>query len=291
MTIEEAFEKKRSLKELTTFGVGGTADLFITVQTVSQMQEALGFCAREQLPYFVLGKGSNTLFDDKGFEGVVIANRIQFLNKSEEGSRWHVGAGYSFSLLGHQTAREEWTGLEFASGIPGSVGGAVFMNAGAGGAEVCQTLASVDYVHLSGQCQQFQREELPFSYRTSPFQSMEGAIVGATFQLSRKEGARQKQIEIIDYRKKTQPYSAKSAGCVFRNPEGAHAGALIEQCGLKGKRVGQAEVSDVHANFVVNIGEASAKEILELIAMIRDTVKEKTGYDLESEVRYIPHKK
>lgn len=288
MTIADRFEKGRPLKELTTFGIGGPADFFLEVQDVPTLQAAILYCAQNHLPYYVLGKGSNVLFDDRGFAGLVIANRIQFLSKPQEDT-WHVGAGYSFSLLGSQTARQGWAGLEFASGIPGSVGGAVYMNAGANGSEACETLLAVDYVTPEGTLLCLPKQELVFSYRHSSFQKMKGVIVGATFKVVRSLEARQKQLSIIDYRKRTQPYDAKSAGCVFRNPECAHAGALIDQCGLKGKTIGGAQVSTLHANFLINAGGATSADILKLIQSIQRDVKEKKSIDLEHEVRCVPY--
>ncbi len=287
-TMLEQFERHRPLKDLSTFGIGGPAEYFIEVHDISAMQALLPFCKEHQLPYFILGKGSNLLFDDRGFAGVIIANRIQFCEKLSE-DIWHVGAGYSFSLLGSQTARQGLAGLEFASGIPGSVGGAVFMNAGANGCETCQALISVDYVTPEGQLVKLPKEEIEFGYRHSSFQKKEGAIVGATFHLTKSADARQKQLAIIQYRKKTQPYDAKSAGCVFRNPSCAHAGALIDQSGLKGKTIGGAQVSSLHANFVINTGSATAADILNLIKVIQQEVKTHTGFDLEHEVRCIPY--
>lgn len=284
----EQLEQQRSLKDLTTFGIGGPAHYFIEVQDIPTMQLLLPFCQQHQLPFFILGKGSNSLFDDRGFAGVVIANRISFLHKLAEDT-WHVGAGYSFSLLGSQTARQGWSGLEFASGIPGSVGGAVYMNAGANGGETCQSLISVDFVTPDGEFHCLPKEQLTFSYRFSSFQQSPGVIVGATFRLKKMPEARQKQLDIIDYRKKTQPYNAKSAGCVFRNPTQMSAGALIDQSGLKGKMIGGAQVSLLHANFVINTGQASTADVLQLLDLIKQEVKERTGIDLESEVRYIPY--
>ncbi len=288
MTLMEQFERHRLLKDVTTFGIGGPADYFIEVHAIPAMQSVLRFCKIHQLPYFILGKGSNVLFDDRGFAGLVIANRIHFLNKLEE-NIWHVGAGYSFSLLGSQTARQGWTGLEFASGIPGSVGGAVYMNAGANGCETCQTLISVDFVDSNGELFCLPKEELSFGYRFSSFQQRKGAIVGANFRMTKTPEARQKQLDIINYRKKTQPYDAKSAGCVFRNPSCAHAGALIDQSGLKGKTLGGAQVSTLHANFVINTGHATSADILNLIEYIRHEVKACTGFHLENEIRCIPY--
>lgn len=286
--MKERFQKNRSLKECTTFGIGGEAKYFFEVHTIEEMKELIKYCHQEQLPYFILGKGSNTLFNDLGFNGLVIVNKIDFLETNGEG-RFYVGAGYSFSLLGSKTAKQGWGGLEFASGIPASVGGAVYMNAGANGHETSETLVSVDYINANGELIVIPRYELEYAYRHSSFQKWSGAIVAATFQLSKSTDARNKQLEIITYRKNTQPYSAKSAGCVFRNPTGFSAGGLIDQSGLKGAKVGGAEVSTVHANFLINRENASAKDILELIELIKKEVKDKKGIDLENEVRCVPY--
>lgn len=288
MTMTNKFEKGRSLKEFNTLGIGGSADYFVEVHEISAMQEILRFCNLEGLPYFILGKGSNVLFSDLGFAGVVIANRISFLERNSD-PIWKVGAGYSFSLLGTQTARQGWSGLEFASGIPGSVGGAIYMNAGANGHETCENLVSVDYVASTGEFLTFSKEDLLFSYRSSPFQKKTGAIVSATFHLTPSRHSRQKQLDILSYRKKTQPYDEKSAGCIFRNPHCAHAGALIEKCGLKGKRYGGAEVSCLHANFLINKSNATSNDMLALIDLVMKEVKNQTGYDLLPEVCRVPY--
>lgn len=281
-------QQGKLLKEICTFGIGGPARYYVEVRSVEEMQQALAYCKEKGLPYFILGKGSNCLFDDRGFAGMVIHNKIDFKEENPPGT-FHVGAGYNFSLLGSQTAREGWSGLEFASGIPGSVGGAVFMNAGANGRETCDSLISVDFLTAECQFQVLKKDDLHFSYRTSSFQTMTGAIVGATFALKPSADARQKQIEIITYRKNTQPYGDRSAGCIFRNPHCGAAGALIDKSGLKGSQMGGAKVSEMHANFIVNAGDAKAKDVLELIEHIKKQVKDHAGVDLESEVRYIAY--
>lgn len=283
------FQENRLLSELCTFNIGGPARYFTEVHTIDEMRDALLACKERKLSYFILGKGSNCLFDDRGFNGVVILNKIDFLERPEP-HIYHVGAGYNFSLLGTQTARQGFSGLEFASGIPGTVGGAVFMNAGANATETCSCLTSVDYMSETGELKTLLKEQLHFSYRTSSFQNMPGAIVGATFTLQLSETARTKQIDIINARKKTQPLNMPSAGCIFRNPSCGHAGALIDKSGLKGTSIGGAQVSPVHANFIVNIGGATASNVQDLIKHICEVVKEKTGTHLDSEVRYIPYK-
>lgn len=286
-----SFKHNHPLHTYTTFGIGGPATHFIEINTIPEMQQTLRYCADQHLRYFILGKGSNILFDDKGFDGLVILNKINFIRQLSSGT-FHVGGGYSFPLLSAQTIRENLGGLEFASGIPGSVGGAVFMNAGANGSETATYLKSVDFVNSIGDLVHYPREKLTFSYRTSPFQKMQGAIVGAIFTLSKQEDARSKQLELINHRKKTQPYKEHSAGCVFANPHGAcaSAGALIDQSGLKGISVGDAAVSTIHANFIVNKGRASSNDVLALIHLIKTRVKEQWAVDLECEIRYIAHK-
>ena len=278
------------LRECCTFGIGGPARYFLEAKSVEDMQESIKWCRSRTLPYIVLGKGSNCLFDDRGFDGAVILNKIDFLKELDPGV-FHVGAGHSFAHLGVYTARKGWSGLEFASGIPASVGGAVFMNAGANGRETCDSLSSVDFVDEEGNFNVIQRSTLEFSYRHSPFQNRSGAVVGATFSLTQKEDARKVQIEIVNKRKNTQPYSDMSAGCIFLNPTCASAGALIDKCGLKGLAVGGAQVSQLHANFLINAGNASCADMLALIQLVKTKVKEQTGIDLQSEVRQIPFSK
>lgn len=287
MELPSNFMRDVWLKNHSTFGIGGPARYFVVAKSVEEMQAILMECQKQRLSFFILGKGSNCLFDQRGFDGVVIANKIDFIEEKENGL-FRVGAGYSFSLLGSKTARKGWGGLEFASGIPGSVGGAVWMNAGANGKESCETLKSVEFLSPQGEIKEYSRSELDFRYRYSSFQKMKGVILAASFQLFPSEEARQKQLEIIHHRKKTQPLTEKSAGCIFRNPVCGHAGALIDKSGLKGQQIGEAKVSEIHANFLINIGNATSDDVLQLIKRIQTQVKEKEGVDLESEVRYIP---
>lgn len=277
----------RSLSEFSTFGIGGPIRYFTEASSIEEMEEAHRFAKENQIPYLILGKGSNCLFSDRGFDGLAILNKIDFCEWKE--SEVSVGSGYSFSLLGVQSARKGFSGLEFASGIPATVGGAVYMNAGANGRETCDCLQSVLFLQEDGTKRELKREELSFSYRHSPFQRMKGIILSASFSLRPDEAARKSQLQIIDYRLKTQPLKEKSAGCVFRNPAGGvSAGALIDQAGLKGLSVGGAKVSEIHANFIVNAGKASASDVLALMKIIQERVKEKTGIDLEPEIRQIP---
>ena len=284
--MKSQFVQNKPLSEVSTLGIGGPAKYYIEVKTIPQMQDTLAYAAQEGLKTFILGKGSNCLFDSQGIDRLCIHNKIDFCEEPEPG-HFYVGAGYSFSLLGVQTARKGYSGLEFASGIPASCGGAVFMNAGAQGMQTWSSLEYVDYVDPSGVLQRFSKNELTFGYRTSSFQNMPGAIVGAYFILTPFEQARAKQLELLDARIHTQPYSDKSAGCIFKNPPNAAAGNLIDKCGLKGFQVGGAKVSEVHANFLVNAKNATSSDFRALIAHIQQVVKEETGHDLHQEVYWI----
>lgn len=288
MPQNPVIEEFRSLAPLCTFGVGGPARYLIEVKQPEEMLSAFQFALQNQLRTFILGKGSNCLFDDRGFDGLVILNRIDFLQIEKPGC-FVVGAGYSFSRLGSYTARNGWTGLEFASGVPASVGGAVYMNAGANNQETANTLVSVDFLSFSGIRQTLLRSDFTFAYRHSPFQHLSGAILSAKFGLEPNPEAKRQQLEIIEYRKTTQPYGQASAGCFFVNPPTCSAGKLIDSLGLKGLKVGGAEVSPRHANFIVNTGNASAQDILELAALVKEKVRELSGYELRQEVRFVPY--
>lgn len=285
--IIEKFQKGRLLKEFSTYGIGGPARYTVEVSSIQEAQEAILYCKKEQMPYLIIGKGSNCLFDDRGFAGLAILNKISFCHFMQ--ASVEAGAGYSFSLLGVQTARKGFAGLEFASGIPATVGGAVYMNAGANGRETCDFLSLVQYVTEEGELIEMKKQDLEFGYRHSSFQSRKGMIVAATFSLDPSLDAREKQLQILQYRLRTQPYQDKSAGCVFRNPLDRPAGALIDACGLKGASRGGAEISTMHANFIVNKGEAKAQDILDLALHVQQVVKEQTGIELEMEIRQIPY--
>jgi UDP-N-acetylmuramate dehydrogenase len=279
-------QTNRFLSEFSTFGIGGPIRYFLEASSLDEMRFAFRWAQAQGISTLIVGKGSNSLFSDDPYPGLVILNKIDFCQF--EGNEVEVGSGFSFSLLGVQTARKGLSGLEFACGIPATVGGAVFMNAGANGKETSQSLISVQYLERSGDVKVLPIENLHFAYRSSPFHQMDGCIISARFRLYAKEEARKDQLAIIDYRMKTQPLKEKSIGCIFRNPVGRGAGALIDECGLKGISFGGAKVSELHANFIVNTGSAKASDVLALIAHIQAKVAEKTGLRLEPEIRVIP---
>lgn len=277
-------QSNRFLREFSTFGIGGPIHLFAEICSLQEMKEAFFFAQHEKIPLFIIGKGSNTLFDDRGFSGLVLLNKIDFCTWKD--NQVSVGAGYSFSLLGVQSARKGLAGLEFASGIPASVGGALFMNAGANQRETFDSLLSVVYLHRDGIVKEYMKSDLEWGYRSTSFQKMEGAIISATFELKPHEESRKTQLAIVEYRIKSQPLKEKSIGCIFRNPSpSSSAGALIDQCGLKGFCVGGAKVSEIHANFIVNSQGATASDVIALIATIQQNVFKQTGIHLEPEIR------
>jgi UDP-N-acetylmuramate dehydrogenase len=287
MDLPFPHQKEKLLSEYSTFGIGGPARYFATASEATVLQQMLLYAHQHNLPLFILGKGSNTLFDDRGFNGLVIQNRIDYLKQAE--GIFSAGSGYSFPRLGGIASRAGWQGLEFASGIPATVGGAIFMNAGANGQETSHCLVEVHYITEQGEMICFKKEELQFNYRKSSFQQWKGAIVEGIFHLKRSELAKKHQKELLDYRLKTQPYRDKSAGCAFRNPEGGSAGKLIDACGLKGFSVGGACVSPMHANFIVNRGGARAQDVLDLMMFIKEKVHQENHITLEEEIRYIPY--
>ncbi|SCA63421.1 UDP-N-acetylenolpyruvoylglucosamine reductase [Chlamydiales bacterium SCGC AG-110-M15] len=282
-----SIEKGISLKSYCTFSIGGSARYFTVAQTLDNLKDAIAYAKFHKLPFFILGKGSNILFDDKGFNGLVIRNKIADLKI--EGNQVEVGAGYSFSLLGTKTARMGLEGLEFASGIPGTVGGAVFMNAGANGAETRDCLSSVSFLDENGHVKTYQKDELEFSYRYSSFHQMKGSIVSAHFILHPSDSAKKRQVDFINYRMRTQPYGEHSAGCTFKNLDSKSVGQLIDECGLKGFSIGGAQISDLHGNFIINTGDATAQNVLDLIQHIQNCVQEKGFEPLTNEIRYIPY--
>lgn len=276
----------KELKHFSTFHIGGPARFLTTVTSLDELEQALDFARTEHIPVLCVGKGSNMLFHDAGFSGLALINRLSSFHEKGDGC-FEVGAGGSFAQFGRRTAKENWSGLEFAAGIPASVGGAVYMNAGAAGQDVQQTLRSVSTITLDGKKKSYAAEDLSLSYRFSSLQETQEIIYSASFQLTRSSTAYALLQEKLSHRMKTQPYSDKSAGCFFRNPPGESAGRLIERAGLKGCSCGGAAVSLVHANFIINRGEATADHVRQLASEIVERVERMFGIRLVTEVRIL----
>jgi len=277
---------EEALAPHTTWKIGGPADILVIPSGKEELAATVEILYRHGVPWTALGRGSNVLVSDRGIRGVVIKLGDAFDYVRFDGERVIAGGAFSFIKLSVMTGKEGLTGLEFAGGIPGSVGGAVYMNAGAHASDVSRILISAEVVLENGELAVWSRDDFHFAYRHSALHGSKAIVMEATFQLAygdRREIAAA-MAAYKDRRKRTQPLSAACAGSVFRNPEGTHAAKLIEEAGLKGLRVGGAEVSTLHANFIVNTGNATAEDVLTLIKRIQQTVESQTGIRLVPEV-------
>lgn len=283
-------EENVSLRKHTTYRVGGVARCIVYPKSVKALIRLIQLLRENQVSYKVLGNGSNVLFSDRVYEGVII--KLNEFDQLEFFSRYklRVGAGYSLIKLSMMAARRGLTGLEFASGIPGSVGGSVFMNAGAYKSDMGYVVESVKVLTPDLKVIRFVNKEMQFHYRTSFLQKNPGYIcLEVVFKLHK--GKRENIEEVMSERKsrrlESQPLEYPSAGSVFRNPEGSFAGKLIEDAGLKGKKKGGAMISDKHANFVVNYKDATAGDVKYLIDLAHDKVLEKYGIDMRVEQEFV----
>jgi UDP-N-acetylmuramate dehydrogenase len=278
------------LSRHTTWKVGGPADLLIYPRNKEELEQAMQVVYRHQIPWRVIGRGSNLLVRDGGIRGVVFKLDEGFNELKVDGTRVTAGGGYSTILLATMTSRQGLTGLEFAAGIPGNVGGAVYMNAGAHGSEISKVLHSATVLLETGEWVTLSNEEMEFRYRTSVLQTkLKGIVTEASFTLEygERDEIMSRLTSYKDRRRKTQPLQYPCAGSVFRNPPGDYAGRLIQEAGLKGFRIGDAEVSTTHANFIINRGNATAKNVLQLIEHIIQTIEEKYNIRLEPEVQVV----
>ncbi|MBR2452791.1 MAG: UDP-N-acetylmuramate dehydrogenase [Clostridia bacterium] len=285
---ENVFEKE-PMKKHTTFKIGGVADWFLTPQNKTQLKELVLVLKEQNIPFFVLGNGSNLLVGDKGIRGVVICLGKQMDNIQISGSECYVESGAILSKVANAVQRAGLSGFEFASGIPGSIGGAVFMNAGAYEHEMKEIIKTVEYMDQNGEIFSISNEECDFGYRTSIFSKNDYIVLSAVFSLQEDslEEIKNRMDDYTSRRTSKQPLEKPSAGSVFKRPVGHFAGALIEQSGLKGYQIGGAQVSEKHAGFIINTGNATAKDVLDLIEYIKKVVFENFGVMLETEVKMI----
>lgn len=288
----DRLRRNEGLDRHTTYRVGGPADAMCLPETRSELLEVVTAAHVREIPWLVLGNGSNVLFSDEGFRGLVIKIRG---STPAEGTLWHLeqegeyiraGAGVSLPRLAWSAAAAGLSGLEFCTGIPGVVGGSIRGNAGAHGSDLSRVLESVELLQPSGSVVTIGVSEAGFSYRGSGI-DRDSIVTGAVFRLTpdEPENVYERIRVFTEYRKRTQPSSDQSAGCMFKNPMGDKAGRLIDAAGCKGLQVGGSRVSDVHGNFVVNQGGATATDALRLIDLVRERVFERTGVALELEVR------
>lgn len=285
----EKIEKDISLSTLTTYKTGGIAKLVVYPNNINNLKQMLKLIHKYNINYFILGKGSNTLFSDKEFNGVII--KLDKLNNFEiKETEIYVESGMILSKLVQASVKNELTGLEFAIGIPGTIGGAIYMNAGAYGNNMSDIVKSVIVLNEKFQIKEIPLEKLKFDYRYSIFQDNKNLIcVAANIKLEHgnHDEIASKIKENLLKRKNSQPLEYPSAGSVFRNPEGNYAGKIIEELGLKGKNIGGAEISTKHANFIINKNNASSSDILKLIKLVQKEVKDKYKIDLKLEQQLV----
>ncbi|MDA2186874.1 UDP-N-acetylenolpyruvoylglucosamine reductase [Bacillus thuringiensis] len=278
------------LARYTTMKIGGPADILIVPKHVAGIEKTLQLVKQYKTKWTVIGRGSNLLVSDQGIEGVVIRLGEGLDHLEVEKHKVRVGSGYPLIKLSTLLSRQGLAGLEFASGIPGSVGGAVYMNAGAHKSDISSVLSKALILFEDGTIDWLTNKELEFSYRTSVLQTKRpGIVLEAVFQL--QAGKREEIVRSMqnnkDYRRETQPWNHPCAGSVFRNPIPHFAGDLVEKAGLRGYRIGGAQISEMHGNFIVNTGGASAQDVLSLIELIKHTIKDKFDVDMHTEVEII----
>ncbi len=277
------------MKKHTTFRVGGCARYLVEPGDVQQLSAVVNACREQKVPYYVVGNGSNLLVSDAGYNGVIIH---LFKNMSEirtEGNHMILQAGALLARAARTACREGLSGLEFASGIPGTVGGALVMNAGAYGGEMKDVVSRVTVLTSEGEPREYTKEQMAFGYRRSRFTEEAGIVLETEFTLhpGRTEEIQARMEELKEKRVLKQPLEYASAGSTFKRPEGHFAGKLIEDAGLRGFRIGDAQVSEKHCGFVINRGNASASEIAEVIRQVQDRVYAHSGVRLQTEVKFL----
>ncbi|WP_374721957.1 UDP-N-acetylmuramate dehydrogenase [Peribacillus tepidiphilus] len=285
--------EQEPLANHTTIKIGGPADLFVEPSSIENLEKTMKIIKKYNLKWRAIGRGSNLLVSDKGIEGVVIKLGAGIDHLEIDDDVIKVGGGYSLVSLATQISRKGLSGMEFAGGIPGSVGGAVYMNAGAHGSDISKILVKAHILFEDGTFEWLSNEEMEFSYRTSVLQKKRpGIVIQAVFKL--EKGNREEIVAKIqenkNYRKETQPYNYPCAGSIFRNPLPQYAGRLIQEAGLKGHRIGGAKISEMHGNFIVNAGNATSEDVLALIQHVKDVILEKYGVKMETEVEIIGRK-
>lgn len=280
--------KNFPMSQVTSFGVGGPADYFCKPTTVAEIQAALQYGKQHNLPITLIGYGSNILVTDKGIRGLVIQLAEAFAEATVSGTLITASAGCLYSSVSKLAAHHSLTGLEFAVGIPGSLGGAIFMNAGAYGGEIGPLIEEITWVSPE-QISTWSKDEFTYSYRYSRAQAEQVIVAQAKLKLSygNREDIFAKMKELQSQRQERQPLDQPSAGSTFKRPQGHYVGPMIEEAGLKGYQLGGAQVSPKHAGFIVNTGNATAQDILDLISYIQETIQAKYNIQLEPEVRII----
>lgn len=273
----------------TSLKIGGPADIFIEAKSNDDVLYAIKTSRQYDIPLFILGNGSNILVGDKGIRGIVLHIANKAIELDQKSNSIYAKSGATLSAVAKFAQQNSLSGFEFASGIPGTVGGALIMNAGAYGGEMKDVVEYVDFADTYGNIHRYNNKQMDFAYRHSSLQNTDNIILGACFSLSEGEpnSILQYMQELNFRRAEKQPLEYPSCGSVFKRPNGAYAAALIENCGLKGLRNGGCAVSTKHAGFIINDRGASAREYLDLISMVQEKVFADTGFNLDTELRKI----
>jgi len=277
------------MKKHTSFKIGGPADIMVIPESIEEVKLAIEVCKKNNAPYFIMGNGSNLIVRDKGMRCVVIKIADKLKDVTINKNIVVAQAGILLSTLSKKIMAESLIGFEFASGIPGTLGGAITMNAGAYGGEMKDVVKGAKLLDENGEVKYFSLEELELGYRTSIVQTKGYIVLEVHLELEKGnyEDILGITRDLTEKRTTKQPLHLPSAGSVFKRPEGYFAGKLIQDSGLKGERVGDAQVSELHSGFIVNVGNATAKDVLGLIALVQNTVREKFNVELQTEVRII----
>lgn len=277
------------MKKHTSFRIGGPAECLVMPECEEQVARLQRYLNLVDIPYVVIGNGSNLLVSDEGVRGVLLAIGHRLAKVTVEGRRIHAQAGALLSQVAAEAAAHGLSGLEFAAGIPGSVGGGAVMNAGAYDGEMSQVVSSVTVVNVGGEVMELDNSTMEFGYRRSVLQREPLTVTGVTFLLHEdsQEAIRERMADFAKRRREKQPLELPSAGSTFKRPEGHFAGQLIMEAGLRGYRVGGAQVSEKHCGFVVNVGGATAADVKDVIAEVQTRVKDRFGVELEPEIRFV----
>ena len=277
------------MKKHTSFKIGGPADIMVLPASEEEIVHALKVCKDTSVPFFIMGNGSNLLVRDKGIRGVVIKISENYSEIEIEGTNIRAQSGVLLSTLSRAAVRNSLKGLEFASGIPGTLGGAITMNAGAYGGEIKDAVVSVRCIDSNGNIHILQKEDMKFGYRTSLIQTTDLIVSEVNMEL--EYGDQQESLdlmaELARRRREKQPLAYPSAGSTFKRPVGYYAGKLIQDCGLKGLRIGDAQISELHAGFIINLGNATAQNVIDLIKKVQEIIYDKYGVEMVPEVRIV----
>lgn len=286
---EEQILLNESMKKHTSFRIGGPADIMVVPHDTEQVKTAIEIFKAHNIPYFIMGRGSNLLVRDKGIRGGVIKLADGFSKAKVTDRQIQAQAGILLSSLSNLALRAELTGLEFASGIPGTLGGAVAMNAGAYGGEIKDVIEKVIVLDENQKVLSFTNSEMNFGYRKSIVQNTKMIVleVYMTLEKGNYQESKEKIKELTKRRREKQPLNYPSAGSTFKRPVGYYAGKLIQDSGLKGMRVGNAQISELHSGFIINMGDATAEDVIKLIEKVKTRVYDRFGVNLEPELKII----